>query len=48
MHKNSFDQLKYRAQREGKRVEINNDVLVIDGVAVFSLSSGRINGNNGN
>ena len=45
--KNAFEQLRYRAERAGQQVEIVNDVLRIDGTAVFSLSSGHIH-NNGN
>jgi hypothetical protein len=45
--KNTFEQLRYRAERAGKHVEIVNDVLRVDGTAVFSLSSGHIH-NNGN
>lgn len=40
--RNALDQLKYRAQRAGKNVEVVNDTLVVDGTAVYSLSTGRI------
>lgn len=40
--KNTFDRLKYRAQREGKRVVVTDGVLSIDDVAVFSLQSGHL------
>jgi hypothetical protein len=45
--KQTFDRLKYRAERENKQVVINNDILFIDGNAVFSLRDGFIgNGQN--
>jgi hypothetical protein len=41
--KNTFDRLKYRAEREGKPVSVVDGILSVDGIAVFSLSSGHIN-----
>jgi hypothetical protein len=40
--KNALEQMKFRAERAGKSVVVVNDVLSIDGTAVFSLSGGRI------
>ena len=40
--KNTFDRLKYRAEREGKSVSVDG-ILSVEGIAVFSLSSGHIN-----
>jgi len=35
--KRTFDRIKYRAERAGKGVVVNGDILSIDGVMVFSL-----------
>lgn len=40
--KRVFESIKYRAQRDGKVVTINGDVLCIDGVDVFSLKNGDL------
>ena len=40
--KNTFDRMKYRAERDGKRVVITGDVLSIDGKAVYSLQDGHL------
>lgn len=41
--KQAFDRLKYRAERAGKRVAVNDGILVIDDVAEFSLVDGFLN-----
>ena len=41
--KNTFDRLKYRAEREGKSVSVVDGILSVEGIGVFSLSSGYIN-----
>jgi uncharacterized membrane protein YdjX (TVP38/TMEM64 family) len=40
--KNTFDRLKYRAEREGKSVVLLMEFCPVDGNAVFSLSAGHI------
>ena len=35
-----FDKIKSRAVANGKRVSVNDEILSVDGVAVFSLVSG--------
>lgn len=45
--KNTFERLKYRAVHAGQRVAINDDILSIDDVAVFSLKDGYIRNVNG-
>lgn len=44
--KNLLDKLKYRAERAGKRVAVNDGVLIIDDVAEFSLVEGFLHTNN--
>ena len=41
--KNIFERIQKRAIRDGKRVVAENDTLIIDGVTVFSLSTGYVN-----
>jgi hypothetical protein len=41
--KNTFDRLKYRAEREGKSVSVVDGILSVEGIAVFSVSFGHIN-----
>jgi len=38
-----MERLKRRAQDDGKQVFVENDRLLIDGTAVFSLSHGFLN-----
>jgi len=38
----TFDRIKYRAERAGKGVVVNGDILSIDGVMVFSLENGNL------
>lgn len=40
--KRTFDRIKYRAERAGKEVVVNGDILSIDGVMVFSLENGNL------
>jgi hypothetical protein len=40
--KKSMEHLKVRAERDGKIAEIRNEVLFIDGRAVFSVKDGKI------
>jgi len=40
--KNTFERLKYRAEKDGKHVLITDDVLIIDGAKVFSLQTGNL------
>jgi hypothetical protein len=35
--KQTFDRLKYKAERDGKRVCVNDGVLCIDDIAVLSV-----------
>jgi len=41
--KRTLEHWKSRAEHDGKRVEVRNDVLLIDGNAVFSLQDGKLN-----
>ena len=41
--KNTFDRLKYRAERAGQRVAVADGKLLIDDVIVFSLLDGYVN-----
>ena len=41
--KRIFDRLKYKATKDGKSVITANDILVVDGVQVFSLTAGYLN-----
>jgi len=41
--KATMERLKRRAQDDGKQVLVENDRLLIDGTAVFSLSRGFLN-----
>ena len=41
--KRIFDRLKYKAVKDGKSVITANDILVVDGIQVFSLSAGHLN-----
>ena len=43
----TFDRLKRKAEYDGKNVQINGDVLLVDNVAVFSLQNGFL-GRTGN
>lgn len=43
--KKTMDSLKWKAERENKVVTVNDGVLSIDGVAVYSLTSGNIQSN---
>jgi hypothetical protein len=45
--KRTFERLKYRAEREGKAVASETGVLLINGVAAFSLRDGLIPIQNG-
>jgi hypothetical protein len=45
--KNTFERLKYRAERAGQSVVVNGDILFIDEAAVFSLKDGYIRNVNG-
>ena len=45
--KQTFGRLKYRAESSNKIVSVTDDVLSIDGVAVFSLSAGYLNTSHG-
>lgn len=44
--KKTLDRMKYRAGREGKNVQVDGGVLIVDGVPKYSLSSGFINNDN--
>lgn len=46
--KNTLSALKYKAQQANKLTAVNDDVLYIDGVPVFSLKDGMIRGNTNN
>ena len=39
--------IKYRSQRDGKFVSVDNGILSVDNVQVFSLKDGKLNINNG-
>jgi hypothetical protein len=39
-HKQTFDRLKRKAEREGKRVSVSDGTLCIDDIAVFSVRDG--------
>ena len=41
----TFDRLKCRAEREGKVVAVQNGILEINGVSVYSLTEGTITSN---
>jgi hypothetical protein len=41
--KQTLERLKYRAQQQGKVVNVTDGVLFVDGVAEFSLENGFIN-----
>lgn len=41
--KQTFDRLKYKAERDGKRVYVNDGVLYIDDIQVFSVRDGFLN-----
>lgn len=43
----TFDRLKYRAERDGKTVVIQNDRLIIDGITIYSVAEGFINSRDG-
>ena len=43
--KKTYDRLKQRAEREGKTVVEHNGVLIVNGVSVYSSSTGSINSN---
>lgn len=43
----TLDRLKRKAEYDGKNVQINGDVLLVDNVAVFSLQNGFL-GRTGN
>jgi hypothetical protein len=45
--KNTVERLKYRAEKDGKSVLITDNILIIDGVKVFSLQTGYLNTVNG-
>jgi hypothetical protein len=45
--KNTFERLKYRAERAGKRVVVTDGVLSIDDVEVYSLQNGYLRNVNG-
>jgi len=40
--KRTFDRIKYQAERAGKEVVVNGDILSIDGVMVYSLENGNL------
>ena len=46
--KNTLSALKHRAQHDNKLAVVNDDVLYVDGVPVFSLRDGTIRSNNDN
>ena len=41
--KQTFDRLKFKAERDGKRVHDNDGVLCIDDIRVFSVRDGFLN-----
>ena len=41
--KQTIERLKSKAERDGKSAVINGDVLVVDGVRVFSMKDGKLN-----
>ena len=43
--KRMLKRLKFRAERDGKDVSVENGILSVDGVEVFSLRDGKIAGN---
>lgn len=45
--KNTLERLKYRAVRAGQRVAVNDGVLIVDDVAVFSLQNGNLRNTDG-
>jgi hypothetical protein len=45
--KRMFDRIKYRSEKDGKSVVINNGILSVDNVQVFSLKDGNLTSNNG-
>lgn len=42
-----FDRIKYRSEKDGKSVSVDNGILSVDNVQVFSLKDGKLNINNG-
>jgi hypothetical protein len=40
--KKSFERMKYCAERDGKLVSVDNDVLIVDNVPIYSLLNGYI------
>ena len=43
--KKTLDSLKWKAERDNKVVIVNDGVLSVDGVAVYSLRSGNMQSN---
>ena len=37
-----FDRIKSHAERDGKAVTVDNGVLSVDGIPVFSLNDGKL------
>ena len=45
--KHTLERIKSRAERDGKIVSIQNDVLFVDSIAVYSLKDGPLPNHNG-
>jgi hypothetical protein len=45
--KRMFDRIKNRSEKDGKSVVVNNGILLVDNVQVFSLKDGKLTTNNG-
>ena len=45
--KRMFDRIKYRSEKDGKSVVVDNGILLVDNVQVFSLKDGKLTTNNG-
>jgi hypothetical protein len=45
--KHTLERIKTRAERDGKSVDVQNDVLFVDNTAVYSLEEGLIQNRNG-
>lgn len=44
--KQTFERLKYRAGRDGKSVNVVDDILYIDSIATFSVKDGFLHSHN--
>jgi len=42
-----LERIKYRSERVGKLVSVDNGILSVDNVQVFSLKDGKLNNING-